>query len=192
MGEADALVAALLQQLPRRVDIADQPERVRSADRDDIGRAALGPALLGDPRHLGIRVGGAGMQLDPRAEQLVEQQVAAGVVGRVAPGHRIGQHQHAVEAELRRGRRGLAGMVRLRTAGGDDGVGAQRQRVAEQELQLAHLVAAQRQAGAVVALDPELRAAQRFREPRQRLQGRRRVLQAEARQLVQRWHRLRP
>ena len=70
----------------------------------------------------------------------------------------------------RRRGRGLAHVVRLHRALGDQGVGALGQRLAQQELELAGLVAAGGQAGAVVALDPEFGAAECSRETLQLLE----------------------
>src|SRR3546814_11055060 len=55
---------------------------------------------------------------------------------------------------------------------GDDGVGAVLQGICEQELQLARLVAAEAEPGAVVTLDQQARPPQRRGQPRQFFQGR--------------------
>ena len=112
------------------------------------------------------------------AQQPVEQHVAAvqvvGIVGRDP----VLQHRRAAQPELRRRRGGLADVVRLHRALRHQRVGALRQRLAEQEFQLAVLVAAGREPGAVVALDPELRPAERLRQVRHELQRRRRVAES--------------
>src|SRR3546814_8347595 len=55
---------------------------------------------------------------------------------------------------------------------GDDVVGAVLQGICEQELQLARLVAAEAEPGAVVTLDQQARPPQRRGQPRQFFQGR--------------------
>ena len=71
---------------------------------------------------------------------------------------------------------GLHGTLR------DHGVGPLRQRLAPQEFELARLVAARAKAGAVVALDPELRAAQGLAQPRHGLERRRQMGEVKARE----------
>ena len=71
-------------------------------------------------------------------------------------------------------------------------VGALRLRLAHQEFQLAHLVAAGGHHGAVVALDPELRPAEMSRQTGQRFERRRQVTQTHARKAIQLQQRLAP
>ncbi len=90
----------------------------------------------------------------PRAEQAIEQHVAAlHVIGRLANAA-VFEEQMAFHSQFARRRRGLARVIGLERAAGEHGVLTLRQRFAQQKLQLAHLVAAAAQAGAVVALDP--------------------------------------
>ena len=63
-----------------------------------------------------------------------------------------------VHAELARAGRCEAHEVRLHRTGDEHGVGAACPRLAEVELQLSHLVAAEGKPRAVVALDPQLDA----------------------------------
>ena len=82
-------------------------------------------------------------------------------------------------------RRGhLAAPVGLGVGAGDHGIGALRQHVGEQELELAGLVAAEREPGQVVALDPDLGAAERRAEARAGLERRRQMGEAHPRQGV--------
>ena len=84
---------------------------------------------------------------------------------------------------LRAGRRGQPGMVRPAPAGRDERVGALGQRGADQELQVAQLVATERERQEVLALDPDLDAAtERGGEARQGRQRRGTVDQAETRE----------
>ena len=86
-----------------------------------------------------------------RAEQPAEEKIA--VVGR---GRGARHHQHRAQAEPRGHRGHCPAAVRLERAARDQGVGALLQRLADQELELAHLVAGLEQAGQVVALDVQL------------------------------------
>ena len=65
---------------------------------------------------------------------------------------------------------------------GDHRIGARRQDVSEQELQLARLVAAEREAGQVVALDPHVDPAERSAETRAVLERRRQMGEPHPRQ----------
>ena len=86
-----------------------------------------------------------------------------------------------LHAEPARAGGGEAHQVRLHRAGRQHRVGAPRPRLAEVELELAHLVAAEGEAGAVVALDPEL-DAERGAEVGGGLQRRRRVAEPDPRE----------
>src|SRR5207237_111289 len=69
---------------------------------------------------------------DPRAEQMVEKQVARCDLRSVAA-----QDDHASQSARRRGGRGLPGMVRLHRAERHERVGAPAQRLGDTELELA-------------------------------------------------------
>ena len=84
---------------------------------------------------------------------------------------------------LRGGGRRLPRVVRLRRTLGDDDVRLLRQRLADQVLELAGLVAAGGQPRAVVALDPQVRAAEQAAQVAHRFEGRRRVRQPHAREI---------
>ena len=156
--DPQALVVGLLQQLERGVDIAQRADRVRAAARDEVGLAAAAAHLLGELGAGGVHVGAGRDQAQLGAEQPVEQDVAGRLVVGAVAGHAPLQQGRALQAVLAGGGRGLAHVVGLHRAVGDQRVGALGQRVADQELELAGLVAAGREAGAVVALDVELRA----------------------------------
>jgi hypothetical protein len=111
-----------------------------------------------------------------RTEEVVEQQVAVG-----SRGWRTTEQQVAVETERGGGRGGLAAVVRLRGAGGDQHVGALRKGGTDQELELARLVAAETQAGLVVALDQQPWTAELVLESRQTVQRGRQERQRRAR-----------
>ena len=91
--------------------------------------------------------------------------------------------QHlAPEPQLARGRRGLAHMIRLVGANGNDRVGPGFERGGHREFQFAGLVAAARKPGAVVALDPDLRPTEVLAQSRQVLERRRQVRERYARE----------
>ena len=76
---------------------------------------------------------------------------------------------------------GLPRRVGLQVEPDDDGVGVLRHRAGQAELQVAQLVAAERHAGQVVALDEDARAAKRAGQVRRFLQRRRRQRELDAR-----------
>ena len=85
-----------------------------------------------------------------------------------------------MQAQLRRGRRRLPGMVRLHSAGGDQSIAALGKRIGHEEFELADFVSAQGQARLVVALDVDRGPAEMRREPRKRLERRRQMSQGNA------------
>ena len=172
--EGDAHVEGLGEDLVGAGDIAQRAHGVGAAAGDDVGRAGPGAARsAADRLHRRVQVGPRWHDLDPFDAHQAEQEVVAARVRLVAAGDALLEHQAALEALARRGGQGEAAMVGLRRADGDQGVGALGEGVGDQELQLAGLVAARRQAQGVVALDPDFRPAQRLREVRQRLDRRR-------------------
>ena len=154
-----ARLIGLGDQFQRTFGIAQRADGVRPAAGDHIGPPAARGDFGGDQGQLGDHVGPARHGADLRAQQFVQQHIAgAVVVGGV--GARAGlQDDLARQAEPGGGGGGLADMVRLHCALGDQGVGVVGQRIAQQIFELAGLVAAARQAGAVVALDPQRRPA---------------------------------
>ena len=104
------------------------------------------------------------------AVQVIEQHVAALGVAAIGLCRAILEQEVAFESELRRCGRGLPRMVRLRGALGQHHIGIAVASLGEQKFQLACLVTAARQAGAIVALDPHLRTAERAAEARQVLE----------------------
>ena len=100
-----------------------------------------------------------------RAEEPVEKEVAVGAGWLLAP-----ECEVALQPGCGRRGGGLPGVVGLRRASGDHAVGARFERGADQVLELADLVAAGRQSGEIVSLDPEF-DPEFVAEPPQRLQG---------------------
>ncbi len=138
----------------------------------DLVDAAIGRGPVGIPG-----------EVQPRAGELGERVVAHGSTrGRVAEAH-----EGRVEAPGAGGERGEHRPVALRAAGGDEVVAALGQRVGEQELQAAHLVAAEPEPRQVVALEPDL-DAEPFGEPRREVQRRGERRQGDACDLVEAGH----
>jgi hypothetical protein len=171
----------LLDELPRGLDIAEGANRVRAAGGNDVRALATRPQCLRKILHDLTDVRPAGADRDLRAEQSVEQHVAALVEVRVVGFQAPLQDDVAAKPEFGRDRRGLPDMVRLRGALRDDGRRPLAERLGEEVFELARLVAASGKAGAVVALDPYARAAEIFAEPVERLERRRQVRHGDAR-----------
>ena len=92
-----------------------------------------------------------------------------------------GRQDAGLHPEPPRGGGSDAHQVRLHRAGDQHRVGAARLSFAEVELDLAHLVAAEREAGAVVALDPEI-DAKRPAKVRRGIERRRRMAEPRPRE----------
>ena len=175
--EEDAELALLVGDLVGPVRVPEAAERViRRPGRDrvrlaasiaDLGQRLL-PALLEPDPEAGLD------QPDVRADQAADEDVADPVIDRVRPVHPALLDEDAAEADVRRDRGDLAGVVGLDAADRDERVAAGRQRVSDQVLELAGLVAAERDARvAVVSFRPDRGAAEMLREPAERLDRRR-------------------
>ena len=171
-------------QLDRGLDVADRAEgQILEAHRGDHERLATGLACL-----LRSRVEQRLQQLhivdvddpDVGAHQLVEQEVALQHRAFLA----VHQDQGDVEAELAGGGGHLPAPVRLAVGAGDQQVAALAEHLGEHELELPGLVAAEAEAGHVVALDPHFCPADRLRQSRRRLQRRRQMGERHARQPI--------
>ena len=153
---------ALLHHLVGGEDVAEPAERrMVDAEMNHVRLASLvgersGEALQRRIRRCLVLTGRKGMHR--RAEQPVEQHVAGGAVESVGVVHPLFELDVDVHPELPRAGGGETDEVRLHRSGDEHGVGAARLRLAEVELELAHLVPAQSEPGAVVALDPQLDA----------------------------------
>ena len=91
-------------------------------------------------------------EMNRRGEQVVEEQVALN--GRMCIAG--GQHQRTLESGGAGRRSGHARVVRLHGAARHQRIGALAQRVCDEELELACLVAAEREAGEIVAFDQDV------------------------------------
>ena len=118
-------------------------------------------------------------------KDVVQKDVARFLVGRIASGHPALQQDMAFHPHPAGRRRRLADVVGLHRPLGDQHVRLFLHRLADQKFQLAGLVAARGQAGAVVALDEQPRAAEQFAQPGHGLDRRRLVAQMRSRKAVE-------
>ena len=182
--EPDGAVGGLPEELGRRLELAGGADDPATPDVDDVrsptGLNERSGDLTDECLALGP-IGGRGL-VDRRPEQLVQPTARIRRVGR-----RPGQDEVDVETGDRPGRRRQAAVVRPASAGGHEAVGAGGQRGADERLEVAQLVAAERERQEVFALDPELGATtERRRQPNQRGDRRRAAGQREARQVGRR------
>jgi hypothetical protein len=170
----------LLGQLDGALEITQRADLVGAALGDDVRLAAaaadvLGDSLEGDGIALELLVGEIA---DLGAEHPVQEEVAV-VGGGTLPLHR----DDGPQPEPRGHGRDRAAAVGLERADGDEGVGALRQGVADQELELADLVAGLQQARQIVALHVQL-DAQTARQALELHDGRGRQGKLDARRRV--------
>ena len=92
------------------------------------------------------------------------------------------QQNLATHPELRGRRRGLPNVIRLHGADGHDRIGALLDRIRHHELELARLISACRQPGAIVALDVDAGTAEMRRQIRQVFEGRWQMREGDARE----------
>ena len=174
-----ALLEELLLQFLRAGDIAQAAERVGAAAGNNVAFAARRRELIGHLLHCLGHVGAARhdrYRLHP--QQAKQEMVAAGILLETM-GNPLLDHEAAFQAFLDRCGQGDAAMVGLRCATGNECVGALRQCVGHQKLQLAGLVAAGEKSQHVVAFDPDVgtssprrQGCQCLREARQKFQRR--------------------
>jgi hypothetical protein len=162
--KGEARLRGLGQQFLHRGDVTADAHGVAPAVGDDVGTAAPGAQRV---RRL-LQAGGQVIRPGPDdfcAQEFVQEQVALGLRWGLAA-----QDQGTGQAEAGGRGGGLAGVVGLGRAAGDQRVGPLGQRFGHQELQFAGLVPACRQPGLVVPFGPELGAAQIGRQTGQHLQ----------------------
>ena len=174
-------LVGLHQHFLRADHVAQRADRIGAAARNQVGLVALLAQALahGDQFIVHVQAGVAGFQR--AVEYPVEQHIAIVVVLGRTVCDALFQQRGALQAEFRGCRRGLAHVVGLGCALRHQVGCALRQRIADQELQLASLVAAAGKAGAVVPLDIDGGAAQMLRQAGQRFKRRGRVGQDDAR-----------
>ena len=185
--EPDTKSPGLRHHLFGSQDVAETADRrMPRGGVDHVRAAARVSKRLGETLHrrVGRRLVLADRERMQRcAQQPTEQQVSGSPVEGARVVHALFELHVHVHAEAARPGRGEAHEVRLHRPGRQDGVGAARLRLAEVELELTHLVPAEGQARAVVALDPQLDAEGRA-EARRRVERRRRVAEPHPREPV--------
>ena len=168
--EGDALIEALGQQLLGAGDIAERAARVRSPAGNGVAEPSGGDEVGKLGGHRGGKVAAPCDDGDALDAHQVEQQVVAAGIGAVAAGHALLDDEAALEALADRGGKCQAAVVRLRRADRDERVGSLGERVGDEELELARLIAAAGEAEQVVALEPQLGATEVTRQVRQRFE----------------------
>ncbi len=137
----------------------------RAAGGLDVGQRLLPARLEADAEPFAHHA-------DVGAEDAAQQDVADPVVDRVGPVHPALLHQHALQPDTCRDRGNLARVVGLHAADRHQRVAALGERVGDQVLELPGLVAPERESAvAVLALGPDLGAAEVLAEPLQRVDG---------------------
>jgi hypothetical protein len=188
VAELEAELVCLRDDLGCTAEIAEPAESVLGcAARDEVWAGALRAemidqsleaSLVSDPPLRRIVVEG-------RAEQVTQKDVADPAVVRAWRPYPVVVQEHTLEPDTSRSGGRLAGVVRLQGADGDQRVRACLQRLADEELELAGLVAAAGKTGQVVALDPDLRAAEGVRQAAKRMDRRRQTGKPGARPAVE-------
>ena len=181
----EAGAVGLLHDLFRGEHVAEPAERrMPGGGMDHVGPAALGRERRRTAFHRRVRrrlVLALGEGVQGCAQYPVEQQVAGGAVSLAAVSDPIFELDVDCHSEFARSRGGDAHQVRLHRAGDQHRVGAPGAGLAEVELELAHLVAAEREPGAVVPLDPEIDAERRA-QARGGIERRRHVAEPDPRE----------
>ena len=183
----EAGAGGLLHDLLGGEHVAEPTERrMPGRGMNYVRPAALGREHRRAPFHRRVRrrlVLALGERVQGCAQHPVEQQVARHAVSLAAVRHPLFELDVDCHSEFARGGSGDAHQIRLHRAGDQHRVRAACPGLAEVELELAHLVAAEREAGAVVALDPEIDAKRRA-QVRGRIDRCRRVAEPDPRKPV--------
>ena len=176
----DARRLCLPSDLDPREHLARRTGRSGPADPDHERAPSRSSQIRGNALDEGLAIGAdiSRGDVDRGAEQRVQDFVRPRWRG-----WRSGQDEVNREARLGAGRGRQTAMVRPAAPGRDQRVGALGERLADEEFEVAQLVAAERERQQVFALDPDIDGpAERGRETRQPLERRRAVDQREARQ----------
>jgi hypothetical protein len=92
--------------------------------------------------------------------QTIEHDVAVVNVVRVGAARSVFQQNQALHAEFGSRSSGLARMIGLSSALGDNNISPSRNGLSHKEFKLSRLITARSQARAIIALDPKARATQ--------------------------------
>ena len=144
----------LLDQLNHGKHVASGTDAVGAANGNRVWLAAFLAKLIWKLAQFGHALRRLN-PMDVRTEQFVEQQVAIRQLG-----FRAVQQKLATQTRPGCCRRGLATVIRLCRPRRDQRIRALLQRLADEKLELARFVAAQRKASLIVALDEQLRSTE--------------------------------
>ena len=157
-GEFQAGVLDLLGQFQTGTHVAQCTESIGATDRHQIRFLAIAAQAHGECGELFVGVVEVVHQLDLGVEQIEQQAVAVAGVVAVVGAQRILQQRHATQAESGRQCGGLAYVIRLQGAGGDQRVGALSEGIGGEVFEFAQLVAAHGQRRQVIAFDVHIAA----------------------------------
>ena len=153
---------ALPDELLHGEDVAQRPGRIRPTVGDEVRPLPVRFGLLEGLSQGVLPVRTFARPDEARPEQLIQQKI-----GGCLPWPIAGQDQAAFKAEAGGRGGGLPAVVGLDRTGGDEHVRALSLRLGDEKLQFTGLVPAEGQAGLVVALDQQVRAAEGRGQARQ-------------------------
>ena len=155
LGRREPHGVGLSQDLHSGGAVTERPDDRRPTERDGI-RPATGCLKFFGPRgEHGVHVGAGRMIEHGGAEQRVELEVAAPVVGIGPLGEAMLEQEFALDAEAGGGGCGLPAVIALRRTDREHDVGTLLKRIGQEVLELADLVAADRKSGRVIAFHPD-------------------------------------
>jgi uncharacterized protein YndB with AHSA1/START domain len=155
LGRGETHGLGLSEDLHRGGAVTERPDDRGSAERDGI-RPATGCQEFIDPSgERSVHVGADRIIEHSGAEQRIELEVAAPVVGVGPLGESMLEQEFALDAEAGGGSSGLPAVIALRRTDREHDVGTLLQRIGQEVLELANLVTADRKAGCVIAFHPD-------------------------------------
>ena len=181
LGRREPQGVGLSQDLHCGGAVTECPDDRRPTKRDGIRPATGCLEFVGSRRERGVHVG-AGRVIEHRGpEQRVELEVAPPVVGVGPLGESMLEQEFAVDAEAGGGSSGLPAVIALRRTDREHDVGTLLQRVGQEVLELADLVAADRKSGRVIAFHPDPGTPERSRQAIEWFERGRKVGEADVR-----------
>lgn len=155
LGRGEPHGVGLSQDLHCGGAVTERPDDRRPAERDGIRPSTGGLEFVSPRSKRSIHVGAGRMIEHGGAEQRVELEIAAPVV-RVGPlGKSMLEQEFTLDAEAGGSSGGLPAVIALRRTDRQHDIGILLQRVGQEVLELANLVAADREAGCVIAFHPD-------------------------------------
>ena len=152
-GEIQAGVLDLFRQFQPGTHITQGTQRIGAANRHQIRFFAIAAQASGQGVQLLVGIVEVFHPLDLGIEQVQQQPIAIAEVVGVVGAEGIFQQRYTAQAQFGGNGGGLAHMVGLNRACGDQGVGTLRQGIGGQVLEFAQLVAAHGQGCQVIAFD---------------------------------------